>query len=297
MNAAELTYGIEIECGIPYATLQREGWYIGAYHIGAAIPGFSGWKAMRDSSLHMGELTACEVVSPILRGTAGLDSMRAMISKLNEMGAKVNASCGFHVHVGWSGDDAALRRLICLVAHHEKALYAVTGTQNRERSSYCQSIKVSHKPLTELRGSIITQNNTERYHVLNLKNLSTKRTVEFRVFSGTTNATKIAAYIQMCLALVQKATESKRTANWDGPAKKWFRAGEEQAVPAGSWALRQFFAGMGWWNQRRTDAAPMGILEPATIEALTTELKRLAGKYDGITPRIRAQREQAGAVA
>ena len=72
-----------------------------------------------------------------------------------------------------------------------------------------------------------------RYHALNLVNLArgTKDTVEFRVFSGTTSATKVVGWIQVCLGLVKRAINGKRQPTWSPKPLTggWKKAGEGQS--------------------------------------------------------------------
>ena len=55
----------------------------------------------------------------------------------------MNRSTGFHVHVGWGGNAKQLAILTGLVAYHETALYASTGTPSRELGNYSRPIKNS----------------------------------------------------------------------------------------------------------------------------------------------------------
>jgi hypothetical protein len=68
---------------------------------------------------------------------------------------------------------------------------------------------------------------------LNLTNLArgAKDTVEFRVFSGTTNATKVVGWIQVCLGLVERALAGKRMPTWSSKPLSggWKKAGEGQS--------------------------------------------------------------------
>jgi Putative amidoligase enzyme len=281
IDLGTLTFGCEIECTIPSANLVARGWRVGGYHNGALIPGTDGWQATSDGSIHANhyERQGVEVVSPILRGAEGIASVQRMAATLAEVGAKVNVSCGFHVHVGWTGNARQLRRLIHLVAHHEKALFASTGTHNREGNSYCNSIKIDYRSAAQRSGSCTDMAVAagSRYHVLNLQNLRGGRgTVEFRVFAGTTNPTKMAAYIQLCLGLVQRALESSETKSWDAPVSAKVareNLGEGQA------AVRHLLGNLGWYvngNKRR-----LGLLVPELLPAMVTELRRLSAQYDG----------------
>jgi hypothetical protein len=152
MNANDLTFGIEIETHIP-----RGAFHVGAYHIGAQVPGLpQGWKAMRDGSIAApAGREGCEFVSPVLKGEAGIAQVIEVVARLNAMGAKVNASTGFHVHVGWGGDEAALARLVTLVANFETAIYASTGTKSREQGRWCRGIQYYGNAVYAANGSKI----------------------------------------------------------------------------------------------------------------------------------------------
>jgi hypothetical protein len=200
---------------------------------------------------------------------------------LRQIGAKVNPSCGLHVHVGWTGDEAALARLVFLAANHEKAFYAATGTKRRERGAYCQPVRSS----PDYQARFVQGTNRPimgRYYLLNLQNLnpaSRKRTVEFRCFSATTNFHKISGYVRMCLGLVQKAHDTKRITQWANKTpvatSPISRSGEGQTE------LNRLFYALGWTKGR--SAQVFGDLAPSelpSLKATKRQLMRLAKQYD-----------------
>jgi hypothetical protein len=282
-----MTFGIEIETCIPHAALQQAGWTVGSYHRGAEIPGFAGWKAMTDSSIVARyPSTGVEVVSPVLSGAEGLEQVRRMVTQLRTMGAKVNQSTGFHVHIGFNGSPAALRRLICLVSHHERAFFASTGTHQRENNTFCGSIKMSHRALADMRTeSDLINAHMSRYHVLNLTNLQSvlsgrggHRTVEFRVFAGTLNITKIVTYVQLCLGSVQRALDTTETMTWDAVVT------EKQKIKAdarpGTFAIGRLIHQLNWYENHHRPA--FGVFDRSTLPTMTKMLRKMAKKYDGI---------------
>lgn len=277
-----LTFGIEIECTIPTDALRARGWSVGGYHVGAPIPGHTGWKAMHDGSIQARRpYEGVEVVSPVLSGVDGLRQIEAMVADLRAMGAKVNTSTGFHVHVGWNGTPAQLRRLICFVAFHEKALFASTGTTSREGNSYCSSIKFNYRRLETLQTEAdIAYAGVSRYHVLNLANLRAagKRTVEFRVFAGTLNLVKMLAYVQLCLGIVVKALDNPRKPlAWDAPVnarQARLRMGD------GLWAMRLLLTHLHWRDRVRPGRASAGVFDPSTTKTLIKQLTKMARQYD-----------------
>lgn len=278
-NANTTTFGIEIECLIPDTVRIA----LGCYHNGRQIDGLpTGWNAQTDSSIAGRRgFYAVEIVSPVLRGAEGLAQVAAVCQWLNSIGAEVNASCGLHVHVGWQGDKNALIRLTTMVANHEKGIYASTGTHSRENGQYCRGVRNDRSMRQEfLDGDNARQ--TSRYHVLNLTNLSRRQsTVEFRAFAGTTNARKIAGYVRMCVGLVNKAANAKRTIKWDSAtvvASSPVRKGGE-----GQTELNRLFFALGW-NKGRTATVWGAIDTPEGCPSLAdskAKLMELAKKYDG----------------
>jgi hypothetical protein len=289
------TFGIELETVMSPDSLNRNNWTVGEYHRGWLVPDNSGhdhgdgWKTMYDGSIRAnGHNRGVEVVSPVLRGSDGIARVEAMVARLKGMNARVNRSCGMHVHIGWNGNAKQLRKLISLVSHHEKALYASTGTANREGNTYAGSIKVRMKPfenMTSVRE--LSRNHHNRYQSLNLQNLidGTRPTVEFRMFAGTLNATKIKAYIQLALALVQKAMSPAHKVDWDRPLNA------SASNDTGSSAMTAMLRYLGWGNTpesvRRTDGRmrwnvpTVGLLRENEMVSMVKMMKRMAKKYDG----------------
>jgi len=278
MNANELTFGVEIECYVPVNSFP-----IGAYHRGvqiAALP--PGWNAQHDGSLYTRRrgFEAVEIVSPILTGADGMRQVKAAVQYLKSLGATVNARCGFHVHIGVGQNRKMIATLTSLASNFQSALYAITGSHNRERGSYCQPIRDSFRNIGlntgELRG-----NATDRFHLLNLSNLITgsKRTVEFRVFAGTVNWIKAAGYITVCLAMAEKASKLKRLPVWNGVTPVDSSTLHRKGV--GLTQLTRLFYSLGW---TKGDRQPIfGLLaadDLPSIDEYKRVFRRLARKYD-----------------
>jgi hypothetical protein len=300
-----LTFGVEIETVVPYATLDAERMRIGGYHAGIQVPYLpSGWKAERDASITSTRsgFTACEIVSPILQGAAGIAEVVEVIGILNAKGHRVNKSCGVHVHVGFrmvcipgtpdadgSFEDVIrpttseeLARLITLVSFLEKGLYAVTGTKARERSNWCISTKktspYSGDTILNVKQFLRLKTN-EKYSILNIRPLTTdKKTVEFRVFSGSLDAVKVVGWIMVCLGIVEKALTDKRAMKWDAPdlsnSPTMGRPG------AGATEVERLLFILGWGKKDKN----YGWLDAGVeMKAIKAEFRRLAAKYDDAT--------------
>jgi hypothetical protein len=280
VNVNDLTFGVELEVTLPVGTCP-----VGGYHNGVQVPQLPpGWTAERDSSIHAGPgYMAAEIVSPVLKGADGLRQLKAVCDWLNSVQAKVNRSTGFHVHVGFSRQDRrGLRRLVSLVANFEKALFAATGTHSREEGDYCRPVQDDHLYQRAFRDASAGACHLPRYHVLNLTNLlgHGKPTVEFRVFAGTTNATKALGYVRLCLGIVEKALAMKKLPKW--VAKTPVQTSPIHRSGEGQTALTRLFYGLGWTKGRESHA--FGDVQAdglPTIDATKKELMRLARKYDG----------------
>jgi len=266
-----LRYGIELETLVP----DDSDLVIGCYHRGVQVPYLpQGWTAEYDSSIVSSNGgRSCEIVSPILQGEEGLRQVMYAAEVLRQHGHWVNASCGVHVHVGWSYNygPRQLRRLVTIVAYAERALYAITGTRRRESGGYCCSVRgYDHY------GAARRSMDRNRYHLLNIVNLwaSSKRTVEFRVFSGSLNPVKLVGWIQVCLGLVERALDTKRLPPWyPAPVKDRARAGQletQRLLAFLGWIKRNGHPQYGW------------VADVVPLETVIAEFRRLAKQYDSM---------------
>ena len=280
MNASELTFGIEIETTISNTTLSRENMRVGDYHRGLQVPYLpQGWTAERDSSLRTPDgHTACEIVSPILKGEEGLRQVIEVLRILNEKGHNVNDSCGVHVHVFFDPTWCALKlaTLIGIVSYLEKGIYATSGTKKRERGGYCGGVR-KHENANKAK----TVMDRDRYHLLNIRNLAcgTRPTVEFRAFSGSLNATKIVGWIQIALGIVERAINARRLPTWQPKPVTggWKKDGEGQSE------LERLLGFVAWGNgyARLKGGKTYGWVSDAIPQdEVKKELRRLAKKYD-----------------
>ena len=280
MDAKDLTFGVEIETIAPASMARRENLRIGPRHAGIQVPYLPrGWKAERDGSICPAPgFEDCEIVSPILQGPEGLAQVAEVLKTLEDKGHKVNPNCGVHVHIGWNPDwpSDALARLVTIAAYAEKGLYAITGTKNRERGRYCQGVRKYQNPKVAKDALDV-----DRYHALNLTNLvhGSKKTVEFRVFSGSTSATKVVGWIQVCLGLVERALKARRSPTWTPKPLTggWKKNGDGQSE------AERLMGYLAWGDgyARIHGGLQYGwISNVIPQETIKQEFRRLAAKYD-----------------
>lgn len=294
-KAGEFTFGVEIECFVP----TRSGIQATSYYNPAEVEhGFpSGWKIKTDGSLAIQArgFRPVEIISPVLTGIDGLQQVVEVANRLESIGAEVNRTCGFHVHVGAKSvagdklDNIAgwVSNLINLVGQHELALFASTGSAFRAKHCrYTKSIKRSYTrerrdELKKKKWEIFVNQVTgiDRYHSLNIQNLfrQDRMTVEFRVFAGTVSAIKMLGHIQMALGLCEKALGP--AVPFNAPRTRIYRGGD------GAKSLERLLFLLGWNLGRKdvgkTDCSALGwIADLDQVKDVKTELRRLANKFD-----------------
>jgi len=292
-KARDFTFGVEIECMIPNRTRIPVGNYHNPRLLNGDFP--EGWMSSKDSSIaqYVG-YKGVEFISPILKGEDGLNQVMSVLDKLNELGAKVNRTCGFHVHVGAKSvagplaDDVAgwVNNLIHLVGQHETALYASTGS--RFRAKECRFTKSIHarydsdkrKELKKKKWDVLQRqvSGIDRYRTLNLANLfNSKMTAEFRVFAGTLSKLKVLGHIQMVLGLCEKALGT--CVSFNPPATQCYKGGD------GLKSLNRLYFLLGWTLGRKDVGQPTcsafgWIADLDKMKGIRKELRRLAEKFD-----------------
>ena len=196
------------------------------------LPDGREWATCTDASLSGGRYGRNgEVVTPIMT-YADLPALQSVARALHTAGARTDASCGVHVHVGAGSlcretDSRALVRLAKLVYQQEPLIFEALAVQGSRRGQWCRPVEeslihriASQRPVTRAAmarawydgGSTYAQRehyNQTRYHGLNLHSVFYRGTVEFRYFEATLHAGKIKSYVQFCLAMVAKAMSAK----------------------------------------------------------------------------------------
>ena len=149
-------FGIEIEMtGITRQTAaQTIASYFGisATHVGGGYDTYTvrddqarQWKIVSDASIRCesrrgstsSSQYSVEFVSPICRYD-DVETIQELIRKLRSAGAKVNDSCGIHIHVdAATHNEKTLRNIVNIMASKEDLLYKALKVQvHRER--YCK---------------------------------------------------------------------------------------------------------------------------------------------------------------
>jgi hypothetical protein len=179
---------------------------------------YSLWHVERDNS------AGWEVTSPVLQNAEGFaeaaDACAAIEVAAKECNLKINWRTGFHLHLGWRGDDhkapsiESTKRLLMLTRLFEPALATLVAPSriadfegvkydieaaNRYANPIStifstSSIKAlsSHEKLAKM-----LEKHESRYLSLNLRPLSAIGTVEVRLHSGTMDAAKVLLWVSL----------------------------------------------------------------------------------------------------
>lgn len=197
------------------------------------------WTIERDGSImteadrngRNGGVNSVELVTPILH-YEDIETLQKVVRALRGAGARVNASCGIHIHIGADAfDGRSLRNLVNIMASKQSLIYKALGTYLNRATRYCRpvdphflealnrdkpedvdGIKALWYRLVDHGDGVWFQKdryNQTRYHALNLHAINIHHTIEFRLFNGTLHAGKIKAYIQFCLAVSSQAIHQK----------------------------------------------------------------------------------------
>lgn len=188
------------------------------------------WTVERDSSVQPDGGERCEFVTPKCN-YADIPTVQECIRALRRAGAKVNTSCGMHIHVDAANHTAkSLKNLLFTFRAKEDLIFKAVGTQSNRLAQWCKPIddtlvdrvkkikKLDGNTLKETWYSTYAQSweiqdahyNSSRYHALNLHSVYFRGTVEFRLFEATLHAGEARAYINLCLAMSAQAINSKR---------------------------------------------------------------------------------------
>lgn len=222
------------------------------------------WTICSDSSVSRTERGG-EFVTPICTyEDIEIDGIiQRCVRALKRAGAKVDNSCGLHVHVGADKHTAkSLKNLVFTFKAKQDLIYKAVEAEDRKRNRYCKPIgenlienlkkvkKINDENIKDTWYETYApyQNreqhyNMSRYHGLNLHSVWYRGTVEFRLFHATLHAGKVRAYINLCLAMSAQAINSSRAS-----AEVLDNGNEKYAMRC--WLLRLGFIGDEWKTVR-----------------------------------------------
>lgn len=163
------------------------------------------WKIVRDGSVTSrgtGEGSGLEMVSPILRGSEGLAELAKVMDVMVSVGAKVNSSCGLHVHLDQANMTGNARRNFFLTYVNNQQLMdrLVSASRRAGRNSYTNSYRTSEiQSYADRCFDGEAQGN--RYYNFNITSFGKYGTYEVRHHQGTLNARKAVNWVKLLLTM------------------------------------------------------------------------------------------------
>ncbi|GER94841.1 hypothetical protein A45J_2607 [hot springs metagenome] len=197
------SFGVELEMNIrSREELKRKLTEAG---IDAALTGYTGntsvdnpWRIGTDGSIRIDNgFEGTELVSPKLFGADGFATLKKVLYIVNDVGTRINKSCGFHVHIdAWNWDTSLMLELAKIWAKIEIPFLWYLVSPKRRNNNFCKAVDTNYLlRLAEGRYP-------DRYYSLNVSAFHRHRTLEFRLHNGTTDPEKILPWIIFLLKLV-----------------------------------------------------------------------------------------------
>ena len=151
---------------------------------------------------------------------------------IRQHGLVLNSNTSVHIHLGWEAKLRTIKNLLhthvflepslaSLVAPSRIAWFDGIDYDTSKPNPYCKPVSsfLSGKKLEEIRSFAQLINTIERYSTLNLHNLRTLGTVEFRMHSGSTNASKILLWLSLHQQILHAVSDRRYTPK--ASQKKW----------------------------------------------------------------------------
>lgn len=196
------------------------------------------WKLMSDGSIHTerwhdgdydsygDDSYSVEMVSPKLDYDE-LPKLQEAVRTVRKAHAKVNDSCGIHVHVDASRfDNQSLKNAMSIMYSKEDLIFQALQVPESRVQRWCKPVRenmlaqarrmtadASRSRLARIwyEGDVNTQEhyNWTRYHALNLHSVFYRGTLEYRMFNATLHAGRVKAYVHLALGISSQALEQR----------------------------------------------------------------------------------------
>lgn len=214
------------------------------------------WKIVRDGSVtsrNTGQGSGLEMVSPILSGTEGLRKLETVLTIMARVGAKVNSTCGLHVHIDQAGLTGKERRNYFLAYVQNQRVFdrLVSPSRRGFRNTYTRAYDAQEVPQY---AEWVEEGQTDfysnaRYHNINVTSYGKYGTFEVRHHQGTLNARKVINWVKLNLSL-----------------HTWSKTVSEDSVPAEFASVEEMLTTVGvdddvktFWLRREAKLNPVSV--------------------------------------
>lgn len=202
------TFGVEIECfNVDCNALKNAAWsrnlcIEGSEHNYNHTDSNTHYKLVRDASISGHNPIEC--VSPVLTQD-GFESLKNICDALSNCNAKVNRSCGLHVHIGASHlTEAQYANVFQNYKMMERIIDTFMAQSRRgDNGRYCHTLADHNFCNVNTIYGVSDELGFNRYHKVNSESYSRHKTIEFRQHGGTTDYDKISHWVRFCAQLVE----------------------------------------------------------------------------------------------
>lgn len=167
------------------------------------------WKLVPDASVRSIGNGCGELVSPPLRGEAGLLQLELAVTTLQNAGASVNVTTGIHVHHDMAGlNGSEIAAFVTLWSDRQTAIDSLVSESRRgNRNTYCRNL--SDSELRSIQFDLINtgriNQHIERFRKINVMSYPKYGTVEIRQHQGSLDGAKLRHWILFGQALITAA--------------------------------------------------------------------------------------------
>lgn len=210
-------FGVEMECITNIeefvAAAGRRGIRVQRRGYSHETPAAGTWMMTPDGSLSYTGGAAgfgtIEIVSPILRGEAGIQALKLICEAHAEVGTMVNRTCGLHVHHDATTLTVEEAKRIAHSYHNIQGIInSLVAPSRRGGNTYCNPFSTGDLRVVDEATTIGSMaNGIGRYKNVNIGHAyHAHKTIEFRQHQGSVDFQKISAWIQLGQALFTHAT-------------------------------------------------------------------------------------------
>ncbi len=180
------------------------------------------WKVVSDASLNSVRGYAGELVSPILQGTEGVTELFKVLEALNSVeGVTVNRSCGLHVHLDCREMNVnEIKTVFSRYEQYEEQIDLCMPRSRRGNPRWCAGTSMVKNSIKRATTKPNAARAAGRYYKVNLTNIHTRGSMEFRQHSGTTEFKKIVNWLSFLMQFVESSIEMAANSRAKRPSAK-----------------------------------------------------------------------------
>lgn len=131
-------------------------------------------------------------------------TLKKAIKSLDAVGARVNSTCGLHVHIGAA--KLTGEQYVNVFKNYQKLERLIDSFMAPSRRGNCRwAASLLDKDFSNCRGNYDIRRTVfhgDRYYKVNAESFARHKTIEFRQHQGSTNYKKIEMWVKFCAKLV-----------------------------------------------------------------------------------------------